>query len=79
MTDISIRIHMLVSSAVTSIVGRLQREEGQDLIEYALLGGLIAAAIVGALLIWGTSLTTMATNIGNCIDYSNTTPCKPGF
>ena len=79
MTDISIRMHMLMMSAVSSLVSRLQREEGQDLIEYALLGGLIAAAIVGALLIWGTSLTTMATNIGNCIDFSNTTPCNPAF
>ncbi len=70
---------MLVMSAISSVVSKAQRQEGQDLIEYALLGGLIAAAIVGALVIWGTSLTNMASNIGNCIDFSNTTPCKPGF
>ncbi len=70
---------MLVTSAASSLINKLQREEGQDLIEYALLGGLIAVAIIGALVIWGTSLTNMASNIGNCIDFSNTTPCTPGF
>ena len=79
MTNISIRIHAFMTSAVSSVVSKLHRDEGQDLIEYALLSGLIAAAIVGALLIWGPNLTAMATNIGKCIDFNNGTTCKPGF
>jgi len=78
-TDISIRIHMLVTSAVSSFVSKLHREEGQDLIEYALLGGLIAAAIiaVGATLFFTNAVSGMANGIGRCIDFDNTTPCGP--
>ena len=56
----------------------LSRESGQDLIEYALLGGLIALAILGAFILFGTSLTNMATGIGNCIDFTSSTTCDPG-
>ncbi len=53
-------------------------ERGQDLIEYAMLGGLIAAAIlaVGILAFSGT-LSSMATGIGNCIDFNKSTTCGP--
>ena len=55
-------------------------ERGQDLIEYAMLSGLIAAAIVavGVLLFTG-ALTSLITGIGNCIDFKASTPCTPGF
>jgi Flp pilus assembly pilin Flp len=77
MTDISIRIHMLLTSAASSLVSKLHREEGQDLIEYALLGGLIAAAIVAAatLLALSGALKTMADSVGRCIDFTPSTPC----
>ena len=56
----------------------LSRESGQDLIEYAMLGGLIALAILGAFILFGDALTDMATGIGNCIDFTSSTVCDPG-
>ena len=81
MTDISIRIHMLVTSAVALLAGKLKREEGQDLIEYAMLGGLIAAALVaiGVLGAYTGGVQAMATGIKNCIDFNTATSCKAGF
>ncbi len=77
-TDISIRIHMLLTSAVSSVTSKLHREEGQDLIEYALIGGLIAAALLAAFLILGPKVSTMATNIGKCVDFDSSTVCTAG-
>jgi Flp pilus assembly pilin Flp len=73
-TDISIRIYSIITSALSS----LKREEGQDLIEYALIGGLIAAALLAAFLILGPSVNTMATNIGHCVDFNKSTTCIAG-
>ncbi len=56
---------------------QLRRESGQDLIEYAMLGGLIAVALIGAGLVFGPALTGMATGIGDCIDFNALTPCAP--
>ena len=61
------------------VVSHLHRDErGQDLIEYALLGGTIALAImaVGVLLALTGALTSMATGIGNCIDFGPSV-CDP--
>jgi Flp pilus assembly pilin Flp len=57
---------------------RVRSERGQDLIEYAMLGGLIALAIisVGYLAFQGP-LSSMAAGIGRCIDFDNTTNCDP--
>lgn len=43
----------------------LNREEGQDLIEYALLVGLVSLAAVAAIRPLGNDLTTLYTAIGN--------------
>ena len=66
-------------SAASGLRARMSEERGQDLLEYALLGGLIAAAIVALVVIFNPALAAMATNIGNCIDFTNTTVCSPGF
>ena len=80
MTDLSIRLFVAMTSMLTSIQdGMHRREEGQDLLEYALLGGLIAAGIVAVLALFGTQITNMVTNIGKCIDFDSSTPCTPGF
>lgn len=63
-----------------NLVVRFVREEaGQDLIEYAMLGGLIAAAIIAVLLLFTGALQNMIQGIGNCVDFSNSTACEPGF
>jgi len=58
---------------------RVRSERGQDLIEYALLGGLVAAAIVGIITlgIISGAVSSMATNIGYCIDFKKSTTCGP--
>ena len=60
-------------AAVDSLRARMGEERGQDLIEYALLGGLIAAAITLAAVVAALQggLTSMATGIAECIDFGD--------
>lgn len=55
----------------------VRSERGQDLIEYALLGGLIAGALLAVAVLTGmtTAVTSMANGIGDCIDFDSTTAC----
>jgi Flp pilus assembly pilin Flp len=55
-----------------------QSERGQDLIEYAMLGGLIALAIigVGVAALTGT-LNGLFNGIGDCVDFDAATDCQP--
>jgi Flp pilus assembly pilin Flp len=57
----------------------VRSEKGQDLLEYALLGGLIAAAIIAVIALgtMTTAITDMANAIGDCIDFDSTTACDP--
>ena len=64
------------------VVSHLHRDErGQDLIEYALLGGLIALTLMagGVLLALTGALQDMAAGIGNCIDFDSSagSVCAP--
>ena len=73
-------VTMLTSlrASLRGMGGRLAGERGQDLIEYALLSGIIAAAIVGvtAAILTG-ALNSMATGISNCVDFKSSTTCAP--
>ena len=62
-----------VSSRVSGLLGRVRGESGQDLIEYALLGSLLAAALLAAAFLTPLSdaLESMADGVGNCIDFDN--------
>lgn len=67
-----------VMLAVSGLRTRLTEERGQDLLEYALLGGLIAIALTGIFLIFGTALVDMGNNIAACIDFDTLgTSCTP--
>ena len=67
-----------VMLAVSGLKTRLTEERGQDLLEYALLGGLIAAALVAIFAIFGTALVDMGNNIAACIDFDTIgTTCTP--
>ena len=57
----------------------LSSERGQDLIEYTALGGLIAAALVGAVALLGGDITSFFGSLGDCIDGDASTPCTLGF
>lgn len=58
---------------------RLKSERGQDLIEYAMLSGLIAIILVAASLLLGLTdpIQDMLDGIGRCIDFSSGTTCAP--
>jgi Flp pilus assembly pilin Flp len=75
-TNLSIRVYAFVTSLMSDLKNR---EEGQDLLEYVLLGGLIAAAIVALVIIFNPYLNNMAANIGRCLDFDSATNCNPGF
>ena len=64
-------------TAVSGLRARFSEERGQDLLEYALLGGLIAAAITLAAVVLAMqgALGSMADGIARCIDFDSGTPC----
>ena len=65
-------------SAVSGLRARMSEERGQDLLEYALLGGLIAVALLAFGVLFTPFLATMASGIGSCIDFTSATTCSPG-
>jgi Flp pilus assembly pilin Flp len=69
----------MINVVVTWFSAYIRREQGQDLIEYALLGGLIAAAIVAVIALGAMTgaIEDMATGIGDCIDFDDITNCDP--
>lgn len=69
----------MLSVIVSWIFAHLPRSErGQDLIEYAMLGGLIALAIIAVgVLAFSDALESMANGIGACIDFDAGTACDP--
>ena len=68
----------MINLLVTWIQAHIRSERGQDLIEYALLGGLIAAALIAAILsgIMEDAVNAMATGITECIDFDGI-DCNP--
>jgi Flp pilus assembly pilin Flp len=64
-------------SIFTWIKAHLGNERGQDLIEYAMLGGLIALALIGGALVFSGALSSMAAGISDCIDFNDGTTCAP--
>jgi len=74
-TNLSIRVHAFIS-------GLLHREEGQDMIEYALFGGLLATAIItiAGLIVAGTipnPVQGLLDGLEGCIDFDQGTACDP--
>ena len=64
---------------VTRVTRLSRNERGQDLLEYALLGGLIAVAITAAAVVAAMTggLEKMSNGIKNCIDFKANTACDP--
>ena len=52
---------------INRLRGFVREEEGQDLLEYALLVALIALVAVGAITLAGTSVSTAFNNIASAI------------
>lgn len=72
MTSIVIRVQLWASGVLSS----LREERGQDLLEYAMIGGLVAIAIFGAIAILTPGVQDLFTGIKNCIDFGPS-PCTP--
>jgi pilus assembly protein Flp/PilA len=51
----------------------LRDEEGASAIEYVLIGGLVAVAIVGGMVVFGPAVSNWFTNTGNYMT-NNATP-----
>ena len=66
-----------VMLAVSGLKARLAEDRGQDLLEYALLGGLLAAALVGIAVLLNTALDDMVAGIADCIDFDGVADCGP--
>ncbi len=52
---------------ITELAAGARRDDGQDLLEYALLVALIALVAVGAITAAGTSVSTIFNNIAAAI------------
>ncbi len=79
LTDLSIRMVVFVQTGIHQLHQRFQDERGQDTLEWVLMSGLIAAAIVGILLLFSGALQTMVKNVSKCLDFDSSTTCSPGF
>ncbi len=53
------------------MLARVRRDEGQDLLEYALLIALIALVCVGAIALAGTNVNTIFGQIANALSTSS--------
>ena len=65
----------LIAYVLTWMLVRIRSERGQDLIEYAMLGGLLAFALLAIGVIFNGAVGSMAGNIRDCIDFEPT-PCN---
>ena len=57
-----------MSQLMSLLEGLRRNEEGQDLLEYALLVALIALIAIGAVGMAGTSVSTIFTNIATSLN-----------
>ena len=57
----------------------LRSERGQDLLEYAMLGGLIVIAILAIVGAFTGALESMVDGISACIDFDSGTTCSGPF
>jgi Flp pilus assembly pilin Flp len=52
-------------------------ERGQDTLEWIMMSGLIAIAIVGVIGLFNGAVTAGFTQLRNCVDLTATTACGP--
>jgi len=61
---------------VLSLKAKLSSERGQDVIEYAILSGLIALALVAVgVVVFQTGVTNFFKTVADCIDFSDGLGC----
>ncbi len=59
MTDIAVTWTLKLRDILDSLSARLEREEGQDMIEYALLAALISIVAIAVILLVGPYLKNL--------------------
>ena len=59
--------------AVGELRARMAEERGQDMLEYALISGLVATALAVAAFLLNDAVFAMFTGIAECIDFDG--PC----
>jgi Flp pilus assembly pilin Flp len=71
----------MLTRIYTWIMVNLRSERGQDLIEYAALGGLIAAALAAVLAagVLSGAVDDLFTNMSYCVDFNSGTECLGGI
>ena len=69
----------MIRYAIELLRSLVKSERGQDLIEYAMLGGLIALALIAAATagVFTGALNSMIGGISDCIDFKSNTTCAP--
>jgi Flp pilus assembly pilin Flp len=68
---------IMLSTIVTWVVTHLRNEVGQDVVEWALLTGLIAAALIGVgFAAYELALQDFIDGVSACIDLDNTSICN---
>lgn len=73
------RIAVSVLTTRARIGDWLRDQRGQDLLEYAMLGGLLVVAILAVIGVFSGALGSMINGIKNCIDFDSGTKCTAPF
>ena len=74
MTNISVAI----VAKIQTLVARVREELGQDTLEWALIGGLIALGLILGFVLFDDAVTNMVNGVARCIDFTSSTVCNPG-
>lgn len=71
-------VFLKVLIEVQRLARHLRSERGQDTLEWAMLGGLVAIAILAVVAVLTSALNSLMTGVGNCVDFDGATTCLPG-
>lgn len=65
---------------VSALADKLNRDErGQDTLEWTMISGLMAVALLVLAGIFTTALTSFANGVKNCVDFNAATTCVAGL
>jgi pilus assembly protein Flp/PilA len=67
MIEFAVAQHMKLQDMLQNLVARLEREEGQDMIEYALLAALISIVAIAIILLVGPYLKNLFQDVVNAL------------
>lgn len=65
---------MMMLSLYVKMKNLMNREEGQGMVEYGLVVGLVALAVVGAVILLGGQLETLFDSITGALEDATPTP-----